>query len=160
MRETDSRDPGPELLRAYLNAEYVIETPAGFRVLRVGETAALPVEGTPAFAVITAANPASVALPEDENARRHEALLRLLRRLQLPAWPGVNRSIDGTHAETSVLALGLTALAADHLASRFGQYAIVAGRAGDPARLRCYQRAWRDANAKAHVDTAFVDWVA
>ena len=88
------------------------------------------------WSYITASNPASELLSDDENRSRNRELAAHLKSQDLvfyrgegvgsdPAWP----------AETSFLILGIDRDAAMHLGRHFGQNAIVYGSLGHAAEL-------------------------
>ena len=86
------------------------------------------------WAFITAWNPASVALPREENDRRQEELrLRLSEYIVIPG-EGVGRD-PSWQPEPSLMILGIPRKEAVRLGRKFGQLAIVAGHKGFPARL-------------------------
>src|SRR5690606_2338156 len=73
----------------------------------------------PAF--LTAWNPASRPMDEEENARRNRALREDARLLGRPVLDGEGAAADGSWAEESFLILGLSLSAARELARRYGQ---------------------------------------
>jgi hypothetical protein len=149
--------PDSDLLPAFLDARYAVFLPEGPMELRPGHVFTTPraAHGTP-WALLTAHNPRGVARPAAHNADAQARLLAQLRDTGLPCWPGRNADAHGRHAEDSVFTLGLENTQADALAHAFAQSALLAGRNGEPARLRCLVDFWPG----AVVDTAFVDWVA
>jgi hypothetical protein len=88
------------------------------------------------WAYLTACNPASRRLPEEENVGRQRELVAAVRDLRLAFLEGEGIGADTDWpAEPSILILGIESDAARALGRRFGQLAIVVGRAGQPARL-------------------------
>lgn len=92
--------------------------------------------GADRWAYVTAANPGSARLGDDDNQLRQAQLLAAL---AADSWP----SVDGESiadagdwpVEAGVLIGGMTPADALRLARRFGQNAILAGERGRPARL-------------------------
>lgn len=133
--------PDPQLDAAYRATSYrVNDARKGSFVIRIGERSAdleelLFDEVEFDWAYLTACNPGSMRLDDAENARRTDELRNILR----ARWPrhhfGVSVGHDGTWREPSFLVLGIRESDAVELARQFGQNAIVAGRAGQPARL-------------------------
>jgi len=109
--------------------------------IRVGERctrldALLDAHGVDAWVYVTACNPGSLELSDDENARRNQALARELARCAVAVFGGEGRGDEpGWKPEPSFLALGLTLEDGVELGRRHGQNAIVAGRRGERARL-------------------------
>jgi hypothetical protein len=88
------------------------------------------------WAYLTAYNPASCRLPEEENARRQRELVDAVRDRGLAFLDGEGTGEDtGWPPEPSVLILGIGLEDARALGRQFGQLAIVAGRIGERARL-------------------------
>lgn len=86
-------------------------------------------------AFVTASNPGSVPLPDDENARRYAALLSAVAGRPHFTGEGVGDAGDWP-PEASVLVLGVTEAEAAALSRRFGQAAWVWYRVGGLAELR------------------------
>lgn len=109
--------------------------------IRVGERCArldalLAAHGADAWVYVTACNPASSPLSDDENARRNEALARELAGCAVAVFEGEGRGDDPSWTpEPSFLALGLTTEQGIELGRRYGQNAIVAGRRSEIAQL-------------------------
>ena len=113
---------------AYRAALYV----AGDVVIRVGEPVPLATE----WAFVSACNPGSVKQSRNANKRRHRALSAALDRAgHRDVTEGEARAPDGTWRERSVLIRGIARADAIALGRRFGQRAIVVGRAHDVAEL-------------------------
>jgi len=130
----------PALEAAYRAADYRVDGPHGSFVLRIGEPCAdadrlLATHGQTEWAYVTACNPRSVCLPDEENAPRTAELEVALRDGGWPHHRGISVGRNGGWAEASFLVLGIPEGEAVALGRRFGQNAIVAGRAGEPARL-------------------------
>ena len=125
----------PEIEAAYLAASYRV---GGKLVLRVGEPSRvldhlLANRGLDEWAYLTAHNPRSRQLTQEENAARQRELLARLagRRLLL----GHAEAPDGAWREASVLVLGMARDEALALARSFEQNAFLAGRRGGVAEL-------------------------
>ena len=87
-------------------------------------------------AFLTACNPFSRSLHEDENAARQALLAAALRSLGLPFIDGLGQHpSNGWQGEASFLALGVTRDQACHLGTRFEQNAIVWAGADAVPRL-------------------------
>lgn len=148
MSEPD-RGPGSraELEQAYRATAYEALGLGTTLDLRVGRAhpeldALLEATGRRSWAFLTAWNPGSQSLSQEENEERQGALTALLAATpgegDEPALllPGRGRGLAGDWPpEESVLALGLPVLTALDLARRFGQNALLAGQRGGTARL-------------------------
>jgi hypothetical protein len=127
---------------AFERTTYLARLPDGRSVrIRVGKQCAaldelLASHGASTWCYVTAWNPGARPLAAAENAARHEELLAALRLLGKPFFEGEGVPDDpGWEPERSVLVLGIALAEARALGRRFGQLAIVAGRAGERARL-------------------------
>lgn len=129
------------LTRAYEATSYRATCPEGEVVLRIGRCCELldrllARAGSACWAFVSAANPGSIQLAPEENARRHAHLLAVLEEGGMAVFPGTGEpDHPGWPAEPSVLVLGIDRSAAMALGRRFGQNAIVFGRIGEPASL-------------------------
>ena len=75
--------------------------------------------------VITAHNPASVPLSDEENQRRHDELVDALMTAQRVVVPAAGQGLDGSWpAEQSVAVRGIDTAAAVELGRQLGQLAI------------------------------------
>lgn len=135
------------LKAAYLATTYRIWLPSGPVDLRVGEGCAalekyLAENRCRAWLVITASNPASVRLEEQENLARLRILGGLLQSLALPTLPAENLADDGLWpAEPGfcVAAPVMDRELAQALGRRQGQNAVLFGEAGGlPELLWCF----------------------
>ncbi|MEO8195683.1 MAG: DUF3293 domain-containing protein [Thermoanaerobaculia bacterium] len=130
-----------ELLAAYARAVYRVDAAPEPIFLRVGEASPelerwLAARGARRFAFLSAANPGSVALADDENRRRHQRLLARLQGCGLPAIAGESYEAAGLGwREASLLVVGLERAAAIALARELGQVALLVGEAGGPVEL-------------------------
>jgi hypothetical protein len=134
--------PDPAIEAAYMATDYrVDQSPVGPFVIRVGEPSQeadrlLALHGQTEWAFVTACNPRSERLLDDENSRRMGELEVELRAGGWPNYHGAGVGRDGTWPpEPSFLVIGIPAAEALGLARRFEQNAIVAGRPGEPTRL-------------------------
>jgi hypothetical protein len=130
------------LRAAYESTEYwVDESPVGPFRLRHGERSEpldrlLARAAVREWAYVTACNPRSRRLPDEENEDRMRALDERLRRMGLVHYPGRGVGTGGDWpAEASRLVLDVTEVQARELAAEFGQNAIVAGAAGEAGRV-------------------------
>ncbi len=88
------------------------------------------------WSYITASNPASELLSDDENRSRNRELAAHLKSQNLVFYRGEGVGSDSTWpAETSFLILGINRDAAMQLGRQFGQNAIVYGSLGHAAEL-------------------------
>jgi hypothetical protein len=87
------------------------------------------------WAYVTAYNPESEPLADQDNVKRQQALVEAVRDRGLPFLHGKGIGEDGTWAEPSILILGIESDDARVLGRQFGQLAIIVGQAGQPARL-------------------------
>jgi hypothetical protein len=131
-----------ELKEAYRKTSYVAEGPEGERiVLRIGRgsdalDAVLAARNLDKWAFVTACNPRSALLPDDENERRCAELRRELEAAGREVWPGEGVGDSGDwKPEPSFLILGIERIRAVELGRRWEQNAIVLGRHGEPAEL-------------------------
>ncbi|WP_038028240.1 DUF3293 domain-containing protein [Thioalkalivibrio sp. ALE31] len=150
----DAADPAPgraecaptrsrraELEQAYRKARYCVETADGSWVLRIDraadEVAAwMAGHGTHRLVVLTACNPGSQPLTEEENQQRQQRLERAVTEQGLRAWPACNRDPLGHWPDEPGLAI---ADLPEHLLARwletFGQNAAVLLEPPAPPRL-------------------------
>jgi hypothetical protein len=153
------------LLSAFLHARYTVWLPRGPTSLVIGAPCvaleSVAARTTP-FALLTAWNPGGVAMKQATNERAQRRLRDALAALGLVrpglhCFEGRNEDEGGGWREPSVLALDLDHAAADRLAQRFGQAAILAGAVGSPVWLRWFAALPSDVGG---VDTRFVKSVA
>ena len=120
----------PATVTAYLETDYCISAPKPF-VLHIGIPSAQPRElyaqhRTSCCAFITACNPYSLLIGDQENAERQAELARELNQLGLTFFDGVGRHpAGGWPEEPGYLALGLSLTAAKALGKRHRQNAII-----------------------------------
>ena len=89
-----------------------------------------------AWSYITASNPASELLSDEQNAGRNRELEALLKSQDLVFYRGEGVGSDSSWpAETSFLILGISREATVQLGRQFGQNAIVCGMLGRAAEL-------------------------
>lgn len=118
------------LLDAYRATRYIVQTEPPL-VLRIDQgnaalAALLAAHSLATAAIVSAANPASVRLPEAENAIRHRALEAAVTQQGFAAIATVHVADAGDWPdETGLLVLGASPRAAAELGQRFGQNAIV-----------------------------------
>lgn len=131
----------PELEQAYRRTLYRARLAAGEVELRVGERSAaldaeLAARGLDAWGWLTAVNPRSEPLGDDENARRLAALDVELAGAGWEVAAGVAIDPDGRWPEeASRLVFGALPGALAVLAARWEQHAFLAGRRGGPVEL-------------------------
>ena len=134
----------------YARTSYVVQLPAGELPIRIGQTcpvldAFLRARAVRTWAFVSACNPRSHALCEQENLARHENLLRAAAALGLTCCNGEGRSdaADGP-AERGLLITGITEVLALELGLEFEQNAIVFGERDGVARLLWCDEEYRD----------------
>lgn len=131
---------GPDLIVAYLGADYVVFGEPEL-VLRIGEAnaaldALLEAEGAQTAAYVTAANPHGRIAGQAENVLASTALLEAQREAGYACFAGEGR--DPQHewpAEPSVLVVGITRAEAEVLGRGYEQKAIVFMEKGKPPEL-------------------------
>jgi hypothetical protein len=127
---------------AYRLTTFYVDDPSGNFGIKLDEPcpqldALLATHAATQWAYVTAWNPRSQLLSAENNAARHEELLVQVVRLGYPVITGRGQPADADWvAEESLLILGIEENAAVLLGARFGQHAIVVGRAGECAELR------------------------
>jgi hypothetical protein len=88
------------------------------------------------WAYVTASNPGSRRLSDEDNSARQRELEGDVARLGLSAYPGEGVADDGRWApEPSLLIVGIARGDAVRLGMRYGQAAIVCGELGRAAEL-------------------------
>jgi len=130
-----------ELFEAFCQTTYYANTPRGRLAIRIGQCVAdldllLADYGCRAWAYLTAYNPRSKRLSDEENQRRQARLESELRAGGWTYCSGEGVGIGGDWPpEMSMLVLGIDEATAKQLAEAFEQNAIVVGRLGKPAEL-------------------------
>ncbi len=128
-----------QLLKAYLNADYCIVKPS--LKLKVGEISSeldvfLMDNNAFYWAFITAWNPHTQILKEEENEKRHLDLMQTLFEGRYTFCEGYGESQDDRWPyEKSLMILDITKSDAMRLGRRFGQNAILYGALKSPAEL-------------------------
>jgi hypothetical protein len=129
------------LWEAYRRTTYVAHAPNGDILINPGRRSPaldglLNERRLREWAYLTAYNPASRKLAEEENVTRQRELIDTVRDrgLAFLEGEGIGAGADWP-AEASILILGIEPDDARALGRQFGQLAIVVGRAGQPARL-------------------------
>lgn len=124
------------LIQAYTETHYTVQDVEPF-VLRIGEVSEALMachkrHRVDCSAFITAWNPISQQLTDQENEERHQALIAEIKGRSLSFLPGVGQHPSNNWpGEKSVLVLGLSLEAAKTLGRRFEQNAVVwTGRDG------------------------------
>ena len=129
-----------DLETAYRATSYVVDGPHGRLVVRIGERTPLLDElltrhAAREWAFVTAYNPGSRRLSEDENRLRHVELVRQVDSAGYVHYPGHGIGDGDWPAEVSLLLVGIKPQDAAALGRAFGQNAIVVGTVGEPAQL-------------------------
>jgi hypothetical protein len=126
---------------AYRATSYVVFGPEGRFTIRVDSKTPLLDDlltrhETRFWAYVTACNPGSTPLSEDENRRRMAWLEERVRETAHPYFTGEGIGDDAAWpAEPSLLIVGIDAEAAAALGRQFGQAAILVGERGAAAHL-------------------------
>lgn len=130
----------PELIQAYESTSFHARTPNPV-VIRDREICRpldrlLDKVGLKTWAFITASNPQSNQLPDEDNAARNNRLLDDAHAYQPHVYQGEGVPDDPDWSpEASLLILGIDKGAALELGAKYGQNAIVFGGRGEPAEL-------------------------
>ena len=135
-----------DMIRAYANAHYWVDFPAGRIVLKVGQ----PFMGLDGFlgsgrlAIVTACNPFSEVLGDAENDARQALLIEAVAAAGLEWFQaaGVDAQEKWT-PEPSLAILDPSDQQLDGWMETFGQNAVVVAEAGGLAVLRLHPRASR-----------------
>lgn len=127
---------------AYRRTRYVVAREGGNAVVRTDRTspeldALLRELGLETWVIVSAFNPFSKGLSPEENEKRHAGLLAEVVR---HGWPfrqasGEPAPEDGWRPEKSLFVAGVGREKAAALGAKFGQNAVVFGRAGEAAEL-------------------------
>lgn len=131
---------GPDLIVAYLGAEYVVFGDPAL-VLRIGEPSAaldelLEAEGAQTAAYVTAANPHGRLAGATENVLATTALLEAQREAGYACFAGEGRDPQGEWPpEPSVLVVGIARAEAEVLGRSYDQNAIVFVETGKAPEL-------------------------
>jgi hypothetical protein len=130
-----------KLLKAYQDTKFIISARDGEITLRVGE-ASEPLDtllreyGAKSCEFITAWNPGSIKLTDQENAARQSALLTEIQRRGYALLRGRGEGTGGNWPpEDSVLILGTSRTEAVQIGELFGQLCIVHAELGCPVEL-------------------------
>jgi hypothetical protein len=130
-----------DLETAYRSTSYDVDAPEGRIAIRIGQHSPLldrllRRHHTRTWAFLTAANPRSRLLMDEENERRNVDLEQVVQTAGYPHYRGESVADDGVWSpEPSFLIVGITQKDAAILGRSFGQNALVLGELGEPARL-------------------------
>jgi len=119
------------LLEAYRKTAFSAETPKGRLSLRVGQRCPelddlLTDHGVSTWAYVTAANPGSMRLRDEENAGRQRELDGVVASLGVTSYSGEGVADDGRWPpEPSLLILGIGRSDAVRLARQYSQLALI-----------------------------------
>jgi uncharacterized protein DUF3293 len=136
------RDRRTGVWDAYLRTTFTADTPGGPIEIRPGSSnaaldAILRTHRVSEWAYVTAHNPGSLVTPESTNKLAHEKLCAHVHQQGWVSFEGNGVGPDGGWPpEVSLLILGLSSSEARVLGKKFGQFAVVGGRVGGPARLQ------------------------
>ena len=135
------RELTPELLDAYINTDYVINLSGKEIILKVHEIIPdslmkfLETKSVTSWAMITAYNPYSKELTENENKIRQQRLIDMLQMHDFELLPAIGRSEDGKWEEPSVFILGISYDLAKSFGFCFQQNAVLFGDSESAADL-------------------------
>ena len=150
MPAADSATRIRELLAFFRATHYDVAMPNGcVATIRTGTRPPADVAnwiGDALFAVyMTACNPYSRELSQDENERRFDEFRSELRALEVDFLEGTGHIPDDVWREPSLLVRGLDIERIDHLARTHEQNAVLIVPARAPSRMRIYRVDWRSA---------------
>jgi len=137
MNIKQTRAISPQLIKAYRQAQYVINLPGNPITLCIGQINSelsefMSKEMVRTAAFITAFNPYSEDLSEGDNEAAQRRLIADLRALNVAFISGEGRDPDGRWpGEPSLLALGISIQDAETLADRYGQNGFIWVGTGD-----------------------------
>lgn len=134
-----------DLVRAFLDTEYVVSAGGEPYIIRIGRTHPRIDRriGNQPWAIVTAYNPGAVDRSEVDNRRRHASLVRMAESTGLRTIEACNRDPSGQWPdEPGLLLYPCAGDMAKELALEFGQVGFVAGRAGTPAELWLIGNGW------------------
>ncbi|MDR1075683.1 MAG: DUF3293 domain-containing protein [Xanthomonadaceae bacterium] len=142
------------LMESYASALYRVSLPQGEVGITPGRRAGRLEALFPAkrYAVITAFNPGSRRLPQEENQLANRVLRRRLDALNIAIFPSTASDSEERWLEPGWLATDLDRPAVDALARRFGQTGVLFWEHSQPVRLRMYLP------PVAHVRMPWVEW--
>jgi hypothetical protein len=129
-----------QLHQVYAATSFFANTPLGKICIRVGKLEPqldrlLQEHRANTWCFITAHNPASKELPEEENRARQSDLEDEIRSRTLQFFPGEGQGETGNWSEQSILIIDINRPDAEQLARKYGQNAIVYGSRGNAAEL-------------------------
>lgn len=131
MNDTQARTISPQLIRAYRQADYVINLPVQPITLNIGQfnmrlAKLMADESVATGAFLTAFNPYSQELGEGENEAAQRELIADLRALHVSVIFGEGKDPNGHWpGEPSLFALGISMQDAEILADRYRQNGFV-----------------------------------
>jgi Protein of unknown function (DUF3293) len=138
----------------YRATTYFVDGPSGRFAMRVGQASAevdilATAHRVNAWTYITAYNPGSVALAQEQNEKRQQQLEQAVTESGYLFYTGEGKGEGEWPAEPSLLVLGVSQADAAALARRFGQAAVLFGERGGSARLL-----WTDADSTSRTREA------
>ncbi|MFW5926505.1 MAG: DUF3293 domain-containing protein [Wenzhouxiangella sp.] len=134
-----------DLVRAFLQTDYLVSTAAGSLTVRIGaEHPRLDRQiGYRPWAIVTAFNPGATESASGDNRRRHARLVERTERAGLASLPACNRDPSGSWPdEPGLLVYPCDSDSARKLAREFGQLGVVTGAPGEMARLELIGKDW------------------
>lgn len=145
----------PQLLRAYLDAEYRWARGSEWPSLTIGHPAPELEAAFPdasMFGLLSAWNPHSVERPEATNRAADAALHQALRESGVHYLPGLSSARNRSWREPSWVTVDLPLERLDALSRRFGQLGTLYCPRGEAFRLRMYADHPADADGSLPVD--------
>lgn len=135
------RELGPELVQSYLSTKYITSVQGEEVVLRIGElppsslNALSETRSVKSWSIITAYNPYSVELSDEENIARQGLLANILVDHGYESQPAYGQGEDAPWMEPSILVFGISYEMAKSIGTCFQQNAIVFGQADHQIEL-------------------------
>jgi hypothetical protein len=139
------RNIQPDIVSAYFNTRYCITSSDIDVDLILGKQSDeldsfLEKQGAESWAFISAWNPFSEQLSDEENQFRHEKMCNLLTSIKFSFCEGEGVSSDGKWKERSALIVGASLEFGESLGALLGQNAIVYGEINKPALILFCER--------------------
>lgn len=128
--DRNSNNIDQSLIEAYQNTVYATSIPPlEIKIGQANEALTVFLFDNNAFnwAFVSASNPFSIEITEEENNKRHQALVESVQQSGWRQIEGIGKSKDGKWSERSLLILDISKKEAIKLAQSFEQNAIVFG---------------------------------